>query len=276
MRKPIFLILFSSLVLLFHSCEEHMPPLFSDFSLLFFDDEVQDEFDLIKNEDGQPIDASFVIKYVTSDATDANFEIEIDPSSTAEEGRHYTMGSNRSFTIAVGDDSVVIPYQILDDNFNDEEVTLTLNIINSNVTVDAGLGSSTHSISIFCNDDISGDVDYVHEATDMNGREFTYNGSMKIETLGFTGKEFKVEDMSYELLGEFGQEDLSDGLKYVVDCGAISIGGRDGSSEEWTLEEVIESGGPVLTYRWTNPYGMFGTVSLTRTDGGDWPALVAG
>ena len=39
------------------------------------------------------------------------------------------------------------------------------------------------------------------------------------------------------------------------------------------MTEILESDGPNFTFKYENTYPEFGTVTLTRTDGGTWPAL---
>ncbi|MDX1406674.1 MAG: hypothetical protein R3330_01040, partial [Saprospiraceae bacterium] len=61
-------------------------------------------------------------------------------------------------------------------------------------------------------------------------------------------------------------------LQLVDVCNRISVSGVDNYGDSWQF--VINSiSGADLNATWSNTYGEFGTVIISRTDGADWPPL---
>lgn len=57
-----------------------------------------------------------------------------------------------------------------------------------------------------------------------------------------------------------------------AECNTISIEGADSYGDSWAFSiEKVE--GTALTMSWSNDYGEFGTVVLSRPDGSNWPPL---
>ena len=59
-------------------------------------------------------------------------------------------------------------------------------------------------------------------------------------------------------------------LKLSDTCGKLSYQGADQYGDPWTITDVSVDG-PVLQFTWESAYGEKSTVTLTRTDGMDWP-----
>jgi hypothetical protein len=60
-------------------------------------------------------------------------------------------------------------------------------------------------------------------------------------------------------------------LRLNEDCGSLFWTGASQWGETYTIEAVTVSG-PELTIAWANDYGEGASVTLTRTDGTDWPS----
>lgn len=66
--------------------------------------------------------------------------------------------------------------------------------------------------------------------------------------------------------------DECDECSQSAECNTISIEGADSYGDSWAFSiEKVE--GTELTMSWTNDYGEFGTVVLSRPDGSNWPPL---
>lgn len=66
--------------------------------------------------------------------------------------------------------------------------------------------------------------------------------------------------------------DDCDECSQSAECNTISIEGADSYGDSWAFSiEKVE--GTELTMSWTNDYGEFGTVVLSRPDGSNWPPL---
>ncbi len=55
-------------------------------------------------------------------------------------------------------------------------------------------------------------------------------------------------------------------------CNTLSFGGSDDYGDTYTISNVTVSGSN-LSFNWTNTYGEYGSTTLTRSDGTDWPPL---
>ena len=56
-------------------------------------------------------------------------------------------------------------------------------------------------------------------------------------------------------------------------CGTLSYTGTDQYGDAWTISNVVVDGSD-LTFTWRSAYGETSTVTLTRTDGENWPVLM--
>ncbi|WGK63605.1 hypothetical protein [Croceiramulus getboli] len=71
-----------------------------------------------------------------------------------------------------------------------------------------------------------------------------------------------------------GCGDGAAGTLFLSDvCGDLTYGGTDQFGDAWEISDVSVSGSD-LTFTWLSAYGEQSTVTLTRTDGEDWSALI--
>lgn len=60
------------------------------------------------------------------------------------------------------------------------------------------------------------------------------------------------------------------GVNLVDLCGKLSFSGKNQYGDTWTISNVVVSGAN-LTFDWITSYSEYGTTTLTRTDGTNWP-----
>lgn len=270
--KRILNILSVCLVLFLVSCEKNTNPIFEgEFSYLAIQNPGSNDIVVPRVNDGVGTDTSFTVVLVGTSSNAINVTYEIDPSSTATENLHYTFSGDGTVVIPAGQKTASIPYTILDDNITlGEVVVLTLNIVSADIDIDSE-SSSSHSISVDCVSDISGTANYRHY-DNFGGAEYT--GQIEIETFGNNGTDFTIADYSFGLWEDLGFDpDDTKGIFIIVECGVIRYNGRDKFGEVWSIEEVLASNGPEFTFKWANGHEDFGTVTLTKEDGSDWPLL---
>lgn len=99
-------------------------------------------------------------------------------------------------------------------------------------------------------------------------------------TVTFTdngGGNYSVSDASFGgWLGLYGPgaNDTAQGVALIDICGNLSFDGLDQFDETFFIEDVVVDGSN-LSFHWSNDYGEYGDTTLTRTDGTEWPPLVA-
>ena len=205
--------------------------------------------------------------------TALNYSVTVDmENTTAVEGVHYTLPSNTG-SIPAGEFISELNIMVNSNNYADEEsVELALIISSTDLDVDSDNSAVTLALTAECSQDLSGDMDFTH--TDLEGNE--YSGTVTFtNTIGTN--DYKISDFSYGIYGSLGEDPPSGSIKLVNDCCTIEYVGTDSFlGVAWSIDEIIESGGSVLTYRWSNEFSFAdvgGTVSLTRQDGQNWPFL---
>ena len=270
MKNIYLLVLGITGIFLFNSCnDEIVRTLQGEYVGL---DNTTTTFIYLRAGDNQPVDFTGQVNLIAVPQTapiDFTFEV-VDSLSNAIENVHYTLVSNTG-TIAAGATSGILPIQINPDNIDeDENIDLTIVLTSADVTL-ANSNPVIYKISVTCESNLAGTADYVH-TENWAGEDFT--GTVEFEIFDNTPGTYKISDFSF---GSF--ETLSAGLVptgtilFTHLCGVVNIAGTDQYGESWKLEEVIESGGPVFKFKWSDTYGDFGTVELTRQDGNDWPPM---
>ncbi len=130
--------------------------------------------------------------------------------------------------------------------------------------------SNTLVAAISCRSELVGTYDYVSSNYFCTGDDLT--GQVTITEIN--AGEYALDDWAFGTYPIcYGGTAASWGTLVLKDvCNKISVGGEDnyGDTWEWTINDVS---GPTLSITWTMTYGEFGDVTLTRTDGSDWPPL---
>lgn len=130
--------------------------------------------------------------------------------------------------------------------------------------------SRTVSAPFSCKSTLSGTLDYVSTNYFCSGADLTGQVMMTSPSAG----KYTFSDWSFGTYPEcYGGSAANWGSLQLNDvCNQITVTGVDNYGDSWDF--IINSvNGADLNASWSNTYGEFGTVTLTRTDGKNWPAL---
>jgi len=146
---------------------------------------------------------------------------------------------------------------------------------NSNLSGDVAGGAYYRSpffyrIPVVCPSELEGTMDYVQTSMFCPGQ---ISGTVTWTKASATT--YKSSDFSFgswvHCYGASGG--VPGGTLTMSDaCGVISMTGTDQYGDRYTYK-IDKVEGTKLTITWSNTYGEFGTVVLTRKDGKNWPAL---
>ncbi len=133
------------------------------------------------------------------------------------------------------------------------------------------ISSETLAIPFSCRSDLAGKMDYVSTNYFCGGDDLTGEVELSEEAAG----KYAFDDWAFGAYHECygGPASSWGGLKLLDVCNTISVGGEDSYGDSWEFK-INSIDGPVMNADWVNTYGEFGTVTLTRKDGVDWPPLV--
>lgn len=157
---------------------------------------------------------------VSTNASSAiTVNIEVDPSSTAVEGVHYSL-SGTTGTISAGEFVGAFPVTILTGNIDPSETPdLVLNITSaSGAEVSPNYGSVTLRIRVVCPSDISEETD-TWDATSTS-RFGTFNATVTVTPLG--AGQYVVSDISAGLYAAFGFSTTQEAI-YSDNCNALTF-----------------------------------------------------
>jgi len=219
---------------------------------------------------GESIPAEIFLVYHGQDQNrEVNYSFEILESSTAIEGTHFVLdGTSGSFNTE--NIKAELPISIIPDNLiSCQDVTIDIRLISSDID-DTNGGTVTFSLGVEGGSELAGEVTYSH-TNNFAGSEI--NGIANIIASSAPGL-YTVDDFSFGSWGEAYNIDPPTGnLLWSNNCSTIVLSGTDNFGETWEFTEVSVSNGPEFTFTWSNTYGEFGTVTLTRSDGKNWPFL---
>ncbi len=206
-------------------------------------------------------------------STPVNFTFEVvDSSSTAIADFHYTVESNTG-TIPANSTVGDIPITINDDNIQPGEVvTIVVRLTSADVALNENYILGEYTATVLCGESELALAFAYRHYDNVAGEEFTGEDAFRIFD-NMSGV-YVVDDFSFGLWPDGFMIDPPTGtLQFRENCGTISFTGTDTFGDVWTMTEILESGGPNFTFKWENTYPDFGTVTLTRLDGQDWPIL---
>lgn len=269
MKKIIFSFLALSLLIMLDSCSKNEQVTF-DGEFIQLPATFSGDYERVN--DGMGVPSGFTVRLAGAQkSSPINYNFEIDPASTAIENLHYTVDAT-SGTIPANSNVGEMPVTILDDNINPGEVlTIIVVLTDADVPLNVNFSRGEYTIEVSCESDLS--TTYTYTNTDnFTGETLTGEGEMTIfdEMPGV----YVVTDFSFGTWpAAYGIDPPTGTLMFRENCGTISLSGTDNYGDTWSMVEILESGGPNFTFRYENTYPEFGTVTLTRTDGSDWPQL---
>ncbi|MEZ4933457.1 MAG: hypothetical protein R2788_15220 [Saprospiraceae bacterium] len=135
--------------------------------------------------------------------------------------------------------------------------------------------SNTLDVRVSCRSELAGTYNYLTSsyftyASNCDG-ETDLTGTVTISEVGagvyvFDDWSFGTYDACYGGFSGWGTLQMTDV------CNRIQITGTDSFGDSWEFE-ISEVNGADWNFTYSNTYGEFGVVTLTRTDGSDWPPL---
>jgi hypothetical protein len=268
MKKYIGLILVFSIAIL-SSCnkEEFASSVTKEF--VFLDSSNTDLFFQRPGTDEQVSAGVRVVMHAQGKTSAVNYTYEVLPSSTAVEGTHYVINSN---TGSIQPNTVVdtLPLSIIPDNLvSCQTLTLDVRLVSSDLPT-TNMGTLSISLGVEGGSELAGTVNYEH-TENFVGSDLL--GTTEIIPTATPGN-YMIEDFSFGAwTAAYGIDPPTGTLLWKNNCSSISLSGTDNYGDTWQMDEILASDGPVFTFTWSNTYGEFGKVSLTRQDGKPWPLL---
>lgn len=237
-------------------------------STVLINDDIPALFTFIKTAPNQTRELSAeVAKLGFPSSQDINYTVEVlETGTNVIEGDQYTI--EKSGVIQAGKLIQTIKIVVFLDSVEAEQeyqLTLQLNSADTEFRMDP----VTFIFMVTCEGDLATEYTYTNSDTWEDG-PFTGTGMLT----GGDG-EYKFSDFSFgSWEGVYGIDNLPEGsLQLVEDCGIVTYMGQDRYNEKWTMTEIISSGGPEFKFKYENENDEFGTVTLVKTDGSDWPVL---
>jgi hypothetical protein len=270
MRKLLYSLFALSLIVLLDSCAKNEQVTFTGEFI-----QLPAVFDAAypRINDGVNTPSGFIVRLVGAQkSTPVNFSFEVvDTASTAIENLHYVVDAN-SGSIPANSNEGSVPISIIDDNINPGEVlSLVVRLTSADVALNDNYVRGDYTIQVTCDADLSTSVNFTNFD---NFADETFTGEDEFRIFDNTPGVYVVDDFSFgSWPGAYGIDPPTGSLRFRENCGVISLSGTDNYGDTWSMTEIIESGGPNFTFKYENTYPEFGTVTLTKADGSDWPSL---
>lgn len=214
-------------------------------------------------------------------------QFAVDPNSTAEEGVHYRLESNSvEINTEGGQDvyEVSIPITVLTEGIEAPlEVNPVLNLTitdvasNTNVVVNEKTEEAAVTIAYSCPSNLNVAFDWEASGGDLTE---TLTGSDALIRVEGSAIQYVYESGFFDFGYYCNQYESADpgcgagaagSLVLQDQCGELSLLGADQYGDGWTISNVVVNGSE-LSFTWESDFGETSNVTLTRTDGGDWPA----
>jgi len=258
----------SCLMMAMISCTKEELETSANKEFVFLDVEETDLF--FERETGVTTNAGIrVVVHSKERAISTNYTFEILESSTAIEDVHYRVNAT-SGVIAPNSVIDTLPIEIISENLIPcQQLSLNVKLVSSDIER-TDLGTLELSINLESSSELAGIVNYTH-TENFAGEDIT--GMVEISSLQDPG-DYMLTDFSFGAWPTaYGIDPPTGNLRWNNNCSTIRLSGTDNYGDVWQMDEVLESDGAVFSFRWSNTYGEFGLVSLTRQDGNSWPKL---
>ncbi len=237
------------------------------------------DYSYLRLNDGTTYSSGMNILLASADnSSGVVVNFEIDPSSTAIEGIHYSSSGN-SVTIAAGTFVGELPLTILADNINaGESFSIVVNLTSADVVV-GERSSATHNIAISCTSDLAADYTFTTNSamTGPGGAGCCTNGLNGSGTITATPTSgtYTLTDVSFGVFPDLWSDSPASGPLLVDVCDQLSFSGADQYGDSYSFTSAISrsADGSSITFSWANTYGDGGTTTLTLTDG-TWPESI--
>lgn len=271
--KNIFLILFAVFLSAFtlQSCKEHDDiPVYESSSLHFIKETQTGVYD------GASASGNNTIEYSTTRPVSATHSVNLVYVAAESDA---VLGTD--FTIVKGTDDVLAGEAKGDFVIN---VTPTAAIAGKHAVftlASSSLESASFKQKIkvtfnaVCPSQLQGDYTYstVNYGVPGSGAQttpLTGTGSLTVSAAGV----YNITDAAfgvYQAMWSPPDNIAVTGIKLVDSCDKLSFTGANVYGDTWAISNVIVNGSN-LTFDWITSYNEYGTTTLTRTDGSNWPS----
>lgn len=134
--------------------------------------------------------------------------------------------------------------------------------------------------NVVCVSDLGGTLNYSNTAMEFGGGSGTSQGACAGTTTGSFDLvddgdgNYSLPDASFGMFPFcWSDAPATDGSAGMTDvCGNLNGAGADQYGDGYTYSNLSGGGTAAITFDWINDWGDRGTVTLTRTDGNNWPA----
>lgn len=127
-----------------------------------------------------------------------------------------------------------------------------------------------YNVSVICPSDLAGT--YVFDALETFCGD-TYSGSITWTAVAASPGSYTLNDGTFGAWQSCYPDTWGSGNVRINDaCGRLTMTGTDKYGDSYSMN-VISATPQVLTLKWVNTYGEFGTVAVKSNAGKPWPAL---
>lgn len=201
--------------------------------------------------------------------------VEVDPTSTAVQGVHYTLASN-TVTIPAGEVIAQLPVTVLTGNIEPTETpNLVLNITSANgAKVSVNYSKLTFRIRVICASDLAGSYNVLWRVLNVGDGD----GGVRQSLTNYVDSEVNTVSLTASGTGVYAMSDMSFGLYAIAysdtaptgtfsdRCNTIvgAASNRDQYNDPFTINGVSTPADGKILITWSNTYGDGGTVELTK------------
>lgn len=207
--------------------------------------------------------------------TPVTVTVEVDPTSTAVQGVHYTLASN-TITIPAGQVIGQLPVTVLTGNIQPSETpNLVLKITSANgAKVSVNYSTLTFRIRVICASNLAGTYNVLWRVLNLGDGDggvsqtatnFTISAAPRITlTAGATGV-YTMSDMSFGMYPGLYSDTAPTG-SFTDRCNTLvgAAANRDQYNDPFTINGVSTPADGKIVMTWSNTYGDGGTVELTK------------
>jgi hypothetical protein len=207
--------------------------------------------------------------------TPVTVTVEVDPTSTAVKGVHYSLASN-TITIPAGQVIGQLPVTVLTGNIQPTETpNLVLKITSANgAKVSVNYSTLTFRIRVICSSNLAGTYNVLWRVLNLGDGDggvsqtssnFTITAAPRITlTAGATGV-YTMSDMSFGMYPGIYKDTAPTG-SFTDRCNTLTgaTTNRDQYNDPFTINGVSSPADGKIVITWSNTYGDGGTVELTK------------
>lgn len=270
----IILLSFFSVLFILSSCTEEAIT-YSGDSFLHFNKGTKSTVAITLGTGNQTVDINYGTISAVSSSTTVKLVVDTE-HSTAVEGVDFTIMNNPD-ELASGENSGVFTVRLLENGATLAPKSIVFRLTSPSVTNAMFDQIYTLTYSLACPSNLQGNYTYttVNYGVPGSGTQttpLTGTGSLTVSAQGG----YNISDAAFGVyIAMWGSpyNVAVTGVRLVDSCGKLSFDGANADGDTWTISNVVVNGSN-LTFDWITSYssGEYGTTTLTRTDGTNWPS----